>query len=271
VPLEIERFMVWTKETALKELNNLIEQVTAVKRGTRFSAEHTRWMFRTRRILEEIFGRNSPYYAFFTAMEWQKTGTLVIPTGPQLPHPLVAMEQMHHAAYLEQLESTKGMLQEAASYLESADDISAVYQGKDTAPEASDIVRIIHLAEHQLRRTIRERPKGETEVQDALENLLIGADIDYKREKESIEYSSKTYIPDFTFPRLDLALDCKFCGTDIAEKRLIKEINDYIVAFRTKYGNIAFVVYDLGFIRDIDLFVGSFERHQNVIVRIVKH
>jgi hypothetical protein len=263
--------VTWTKETALKELSDLIEQVAVVEQSRRFSAEHTRWMFRTRRILEEIFGRNSSYYAFFTALEWQKTGTLMIPTGPQMPHPLVAIEQMHHAAYLEQLESTKGMLQEASSHLESADDISAVYQGKDTAPEASDIVRIIHLAEHQLRKAIRERPEGETEVQDAFENLLIGADIDYKREKESIEYSSKTYIPDFTFPKLDLALDFKFCGTDNAEKRLIKEINDYIVAFRSKYGNITFVVYDMGFIRDVDLFVGSFEQHQNVIVRVVKH
>ena len=72
------------------------------------------------------------------------------------------------------------------------------------------------------------------------------------------------------FP-LDLALDLKFCGSDNAEKRLIREVNDYIMAFGTKYGNLAFVVYDLGFIRDVDLFAGSFQQHQNVIVRIVKH
>ena len=132
--------------------------------------------------------------------------------------------------------------------------------------------RIINLIEYKLRKVIRDKPSQESEVQDAFENLLVGADIFYKREKDRIEYSSKTYIPDFTFAdELDLALDFKFCGTGKAEKRLIAEINNYIVAFQTKYTNCIFVVYDLGFIQDVELFTGSFEQHKNVTVRVVKH
>ena len=76
--------------------------------------------------------------------------------------------------------------------------LDSVYEGKDTAPESSAIIRIINIAEQKLRKAIRDRPSGEKEIQDAFENLLIGADIPYSRETESIEYSSKTYTPDFS-------------------------------------------------------------------------
>ena len=55
------------------------------------------------------------------------------------------------------------------------------------------------------------------------------------------------------------------------EKEIITEINDDILAYQTKYGNLLFVVYDVGFIRDIDRFIDSFEKSTNVIVRVVKH
>jgi len=32
-----------------------------------------------------------------------------------------------------------------------------------------------------------------------------------------------------------------------------------------------FVVYDTGFIRDIDDFIGAFEKQGNVMVKVVKH
>ena len=125
--------------------------------------------------------------------------------------------------------------------------------------------------EHSLRKVIREKPEKEKEVQDAFENLLIGAQIEYSREKEMIEYSSKSYIPDFTISKLDLAIDVKLCSKEGREKEIIPEINDDIMAYQTKYGNIFFIVYDLGFIRDIDRFTVAFEKKQNVIVKVVKH
>ena len=52
---------------------------------------------------------------------------------------------------------------------------------------------------------------------------------------------------------------------------MVAEINDDILAYRTMSGNLLFVVYDVGYIRDVDLFSEAFEQHQNVIVRVVKH
>ncbi len=57
----------------------------------------------------------------------------------------------------------------------------------------------------------------------------------------------------------------------IPPEEIIAEINDDILAYRTKYGNLLFVVYDLGFIRDVDLFAAHFEESQGVMVRVIKH
>jgi len=265
---------VWTKKTAQAELTALVKEVDQLHRQQRYSAQHTRWIARSLAVLEEIFGRNSRYYQTLASFTWSRTGAVLV-GGPGDPegswNPKVALQREHQIAYREQLESAKGVLQAALDHLERTKDLTALYKGKNTAPESSLILQIINLAERKLRKVVRNEPSNEKEVQDAFESLLIGADIPYAREKERIEYSSKTYIPDFTFRKIDLALDLKFCAKKDREKKIIQEINDYILAFQTKFGNLFFIVYDVGHIRDVELFVDSFEKHQNVVVRVVKH
>src|SRR5437762_7001178 len=58
---------------------------------------------------------------------------------------------------------------------------------------------------------------------------------------------------------------------DEREREIIAEINDDVLAYKTKYGNIIFCVYDLGFIRDVERFADAFEGCDGVIVRVVKH
>ncbi len=142
--------------------------------------------------------------------------------------------------------------------------------GTDMAPETSAILRIINIAEQKLRKAFQDIPSDEKEVQHTFEILLIGADIPYSREKDHIKYSSKTYIPDFTIQELDLAIEIKFCKEGGREKSIIGEINDDMLAYRTKYEKLLFVVYDLGNIRDAEAFTRDFEEN-NVVVRVVKH
>jgi hypothetical protein len=66
-------------------------------------------------------------------------------------------------------------------------------------------------------------------------------------------------------------IDVKLCARTGREKELIAEINDDILAYQTKYRNLFFLVYDMGQIRDVERFASSFEEHENVIVRVVKH
>jgi hypothetical protein len=180
------------------------------------------------------------------------------------------MERINQKAYLRQLESARGLLLAASDELDRKD-LNSVYKGKDTGPEASIILKVIGLAEHKLRKVIREKPESENEVQNRYEDLLIGADILYSRETESIEYSSKTYIPDFIIKKSDLIVEVKFCNRSGREKELIEEINDDILAYKTKYGNLFFVVYDIGLIRDVDRFIDSFQNIEGVFVKVVKH
>jgi len=68
-----------------------------------------------------------------------------------------------------------------------------------------------------------------------------------------------------------LATEIKFCNRKEREKEVIAEINDDILAYATKYGNMIFVVYDAGFIRDVERFTTHFENNEGVVVRVVKH
>ncbi len=263
----------WSKEAALAELRTLAESTKSLAKERAYSAEHTRWVARALAVLEEVFGRHSRYFLTFASYEWRETGAFLV-GGPADRegswNPQAAIERRHQAAYVKQLDSARGLLLAAADHLERTD-LLAVYEGKDTPPESSVIVKVINLAERKLRKAIRETPERETVVQDAFETLLIGAEIPYKREAERIEYSSKTYVPDFTVPRIDLAIELKLCQREGREKELIAEINDDILAYQTTYGNLLFVVYDLGLIRDTERFTSSFEENQNVVVRVVKH
>ena len=262
----------WTKESALKEIRALADATTALADDRRFSADHTRWIARTLAALEEIFGRQSRYYLTFASLSW-RAGSFII-GGPSDPagawNPQAAIERRHHQAYLEEMESARGLLLAAADHLERSDLLS-VYEGKDTPPEASAIMRVITLAERNLRKVVRSEPKSESEVQDAFENLLVGADIPYSRAAESIEYSSKFYIPDFTIPKIGLAVEVKLCNRKERENEIIAEINDDILAYRTKYPNLLFVVYDVVVIRDVDRLKGSLEANESTVVIVVKH
>lgn len=259
--------MKWTKETALKELESLIGEIPGLKGQRRLSADHTRWGIGVLQLLEQVFGPNSRFYVTFAGIQWHDTGSFII----QGIHDLQgAIERRHQDAYVQHLDSARGVLLAARDEL-ARSNLDEVYEGKDTGPESSGIMKLISLVEQRLRRVVRSSPVREKDIQDALENLLVGADLSYSRETDAIEYSSKTYTPDFTLRRLDLALEVKLCSTPGREKELIAEINDDILAYRTKYGNILFVVYDVGLIRDVERFVTSFEASDSVLVRVIKH
>lgn len=256
----------WTKETALTELSSLIQEAQNLTQSQRMSAEHTRWLAKTLQFLEGVFGTSSIYYLSFKQLRWQQSGSFVV----QAWDIQGALDSRHHQAYVRDLGTAEGLLQAAHDEL-SAVSLGEVYQGRDSPAEASGILKVLAIAERKLRKTVRELPSREREIQDAFENLLIGADLEYSREAESIEYSSKKYVPDFTISKLDLAVEIKFSGRSEREKEIIAEINDDILAYRQKFGNILFVIYDTGFIRDIDRFADQFEENDGVVVRVIKH
>jgi len=263
----------WTQEQAVDELKALIAEIPVLRRGERFSPSHTRWAMRTLTLLEQVFGQNSRYYLSFATLKWRETGQVII-GGPGDPegawNPQASLERVDHQAFLRHLDAAEGFLLSALDDLNRSG-IAAVYDGKDTPAESSALVRIITLVERKLRKAVREKPEKERQVQDSFETLLVGADIPHGRETDSIVYSSKTYTPDFSFSQIDLVVELKLCNKPEREKEIIAEINDDILAYKTKYRNLIFTVYDTGYIRDVDRFAESLEANDGVIVRVIKH
>lgn len=253
----------WTKEEALETLKRLADEVERLRASKAFSTEHTLWMTQCYDTLEEIFGPASRYFLTFAEFRWHETSSFMF----RYEDERVAK---HHAAFVRDLGSAKGLLLGAVDYLKDRE-ITGVYTKRESGTEASLVLSVLNLAEQKLRKVIRDKPEKEKQVQDAFENLLIGADISYGREVDSIEYSSKTYTPDFSLPKINLAVEVKLCSRSEREKELPEEINDDILAYQTEYQNLFFIVYDLGYIRDVDKFCSSFEEHGNVTIRVIKH
>ena len=256
----------WTKEEALETLERLAAEAERLKSSRAFSTEHTKWQLKCLEIFEEVFGEASRYYLSFAALKYQETGSFITEGWD----PQASIDAKHHTAFLRSLGIAKGLLLGAIDYLKDRE-ITDVCTRRESGIEASLVLSVLNLAEQKLRKVIRDKPEKEKQVQDAFENLLIGADITYGREVDSVEYSSKTYTPDFSLMKIGLAVEIKLCNRSEREKELPEEINDDILAYQTKYQNLIFIVYDLGYIRDVDRFCGSFEEHQNVAVRIIKH
>lgn len=255
----------YNKEVAISELKNIINLIPDVRASGRRSATHTKWVFSCHNILESIFGPTSKYFGTFTALPWEETGSFIVHGWD----PQFAIEAKHNEAFNHCLNMAEGLFESAIDELEKFP-IEDLYESSP-AEDSETIIRTLNLIERKLRKLIRTEPTNEREVQHHVEDLLIASDIEYSREKESIEYSSKTYVPDFILKNVCVALEIKICNRSNREKEIISEINDDILAYQKRYKNIVFLIYDIGKIRDIDKFKKSFEENENVIIMVVKH
>jgi hypothetical protein len=253
-------------DEAIQLLEKSLKQFNVLKQSYNLSTEHTKWLSDTLYLVEEIFGKKSRIYVNLALLTWQNRGRFRLTM-----HPEREMEIQNHQGYLNDLEIARGLIESGIDLIKRKG-IDAVFEGKDTPKEASEILKIVSLIENNLRKAIRKKPTKESEVSDALETLFIGACLDFTREKEHILYSSKTYIPDFVFERISAIVETKFCDRAGRDKEIIAEINDDILAYKTKYSNLIFIVYDAGgILRNVDEFKGSIEKQESVVVKVIKH
>jgi hypothetical protein len=140
---------------------------------------------------------------------------------------------------------------------------------------AEEAENLRHFLEANLRKAIFEIPKHEREVQNAVEQMLIGRGLvkglDYDREVGRVKVSIKEVVPDFVLPKLSFAIEVKFAKTDTKARAIVDEINADIQAYGRKYTRVLFVVYDLGTIRDTLEFTRDLEATPGVEVIVVKH
>lgn len=126
----------------------------------------------------------------------------------------------------------------------------------------------------RLRSAVFRPPEKERDVQDAVEQLLIGRGLlkgqDYDREVGRIKVSAKEVIPDFVLLPLGLAIEVKLVTSSSRMKEVIDEVNADIAAYSKGYRSLFFLVYDTGYIRDELEFRKDLERNGNVSVIVVK-
>jgi hypothetical protein len=152
--------------------------------------------------------------------------------------------------------------------------LRAVLEGKLGIVE-DQTAALIDFFQARLRSAVFRIPEAEREIQDSLEQLLIGRGMqkgqDYDREVGRVKVSAKEVIPDFTVPSLSLALEVKLIKTPARVREVIDEINADILAYSKGYRQIIFIVYDLGHIRDEVEFRHDLQKAGNVDVLVIKH
>ena len=138
-----------------------------------------------------------------------------------------------------------------------------------------EIASLRDFLQARLRPAMFRVPDRERDVQDAIEQLLIGRGMqkgtDYDREVGRVKVSVKEVTPDFIFQKLSLGLEIKLAPSPDRVKQIVDEINADIAAYSKGYRSLLFVVYDLGHIRDELEFRHDLEAPGNVFVSVVKH
>lgn len=126
-----------------------------------------------------------------------------------------------------------------------------------------------------LRRAVLNTPENETDIQNVVEQLLIGKSlkkgVDYDREVGRIKVSIKEFKPDFIFPNISLALEIKLSKTKSKSKEIVDEINADISAYSKGYKNLLFLVYDMGTIVDENEFKNGIDNGGHIQLFVIKH
>jgi len=156
----------------------------------------------------------------------------------------------------------------------SAKMLLALLEGEfDYADDETD--NLENFIYNRFRLLFREAPANEKEVQNKLEDLLIGKNmnkgIDYDRETGKFNFSGREYVPDFIIPKYNICIEVKLIKDRFRCSKLIEEINADITAYSKTYDRIIFVIFDLGFIRDELEFKRDIEASGNIKVLIIKY
>ena len=135
--------------------------------------------------------------------------------------------------------------------------------------EAIDVETAI---ERALRPSFRNTaPTKESQVQDAIENILNALGVDFVRDKEVAVTGPRASKPDFTAEELDLAIEVKLAKEGHEASKIQEEMNADIAAYKTKWRHVMFVIYDVGVIDNPHRMIRGNQRLFGVSVLIVKH
>jgi len=143
-------------------------------------------------------------------------------------------------------------------------------------PNAERAIEIADFLQANTRRAVLSLPERERDLQDVVEQLLIGRGLqkgsEYDRETGRVKVSTKEVIPDFVMMPISLAIEVKFVKEAGQVSRIVDEINADIQSYGRRYETLIFLVYDVGgAIRDEVEFRHDLEQIESVRIVLVKH
>jgi len=127
--------------SARNQLDRLIAEIDLLRQKRANCAEHVRWHQKVVAFLENTFGQNSRLLTSFTHLTWSRQGRFIVGGMGDVEgslHPQAAIEREHHKAYLEQLDTARGLLLAAHDELEKRD------EGKALSPGAQHSLKNLH-------------------------------------------------------------------------------------------------------------------------------
>lgn len=182
-----------TNQKAITQIQ--INKIDKLLKQFKGSSEHTKWIIDTQDILLDIFGKGSLIYQNFIATSWSPSGSFVTDmfTYEQ------KLIELNKQSYLFGLERSDGILKSGISQIRRKG-VKNVFQRTSSTESSNDIVKILSLIDNKLRKVIRLQPENEKEVQNKIEDLFFGANLDqeFSREKDTRIFIKKLY-PRFYF------------------------------------------------------------------------
>jgi hypothetical protein len=163
-----------TDDSARRDLEQIIATCDEIASKHRRSSEWIRWEFNAISFLEAVFGPESRYATAFRHIPWAHTGTIAIdPDEMRRDHSGYAREGVNDFISRKHQEAAKSQLGEAKGILQAALDellrvgVSKVYNRDAMGDEAAASLRVVKLLERQWRKTIRDKPAKEKQVQES--------------------------------------------------------------------------------------------------------
>ena len=95
--------------------------------------------------------------------------------------------------------------------------------------------------------------------------------LDYVRESGRVLFATKEYVPDFALVQSKTVIEVKILKDGRRKSKMIEEMNADYSAYTKEYNSIIYLVYDLGFISNVEEFKRDFESKGNVKVVVIKH
>lgn len=248
------------------------------KENTAYLFNRADELLKSIKLVYEMESRDKSQYSKMSAFSGHKTfatqlSYLVADVLKEFPganfytYDIIQMKDVFHSVYGYRRDIMDGVLIEVGK-------IRAFLQSK-LGQEREEINEIISLITHKLRSIIRNTPNKESEIQDKIEDLLIGKGYnkgtDFDRETGRVKTGVKESVPDFIFRTLSLCIEVKFVKDSQGPKKITEEMNSDITSYSTAYSNIFFVVYDNGgHIQNIDAFKYKIiGRH--IYIEVIKH